>query len=138
MSTYDPESLPENVALELAELEAQRERDRLARDAGEGPEIGTRAWRAELREKLCARRLADGSWCTRRAEHPEGMCASIYRITIGPRIPPPERRLMTAFRAELSEKYDDKPRTTPWTDRFGERAPAGMSPAQRWCWRIER
>ena len=132
MSTYDPESLPEAAALALAELEARRERDRLARDAGAGRDL-----RTDERRHWCMKRMVDGSWCTLPDGHGTP-CGTHHPIAPGPAIPPPDRKLMNAFRAELSEKYDDKPRPNAWTDRFGELAPAGMSPAQRWCWRIER
>jgi hypothetical protein len=147
-SRYEPESLPEITVAELSARDLERERERLARDDGEyvDPETGrlsTRELRSKERSRACWERLPDGGWCVLPSAHKDAStsvwpvpCRGV-RARYQPLPPPPDRRLMSAFRLEISEKYDDKKRARAWTDRFGVVAPQNMSPSEWWVMRCE-
>jgi len=134
--TYDPEDLSAQTIEEALEREQQR-RDRDAGEYTADGKLSTRERRIDERERICAARIAEGGgFCVMFHKH-QGPCAGI-REQYGPMLPPPDRRLMSSFRSELSEKYDTKERRAPWVDRFGEKVSVTMSPARWWELRAQR
>lgn len=112
---------------------AELERRKGMTDAGEYAEDGrlmTRELREKERSRTCLKRTSAGTWCVLHHVH-KGECKGLAP-KYGPMPPPPDRKLMASFRQELSEKYDDKERTTFWVDRFGVTIEPGISPARRW------
>lgn len=92
--------------------------------------VSTREKRTKERERACLKRTDDGGWCILHHRH-TSVCKSVP-MQYGPLPPPPDRKLMAAFRLEISEKYDTKVRNYFWTDRHGETVKPGFSPAMWW------
>lgn len=126
--TYEPEDLPaSDDAIVIA-----RERARRERDAGEWNDENGRTITRERRDRerdICAKRLEHGGFCILPSQHStvsngSQPCRGLP-AQYGPALPSPDRKLMSAFRSELSEKYDTK------VDKNG------ISPAMRWVARAE-
>jgi hypothetical protein len=114
MSRFEPEDLPDLPD----DVYERRERQRLAHDNGVDRE--TRP------PPPCSKRLDNGGWCVNHDGHEQiGLPCQGPPRKHGPDAPPPDRRLMGAFRHEISEKYDTKKDET------------GTSPGERWTARAE-